>query len=73
MVDSQTTVALKQPEPDDTVEDITVYHAAPASGQFQARRTKLRLANHSDGISVSKLRVEWLRSQGLPDAPEEPD
>jgi hypothetical protein len=46
-------------------EECMVYLAEPAFGQFQARRTKLKFAIRTDGISVSEIQAEWLRSLGL--------
>lgn len=58
-------------EPEQT---ITVYDCHPLPPrQFEARLTTLRYPIRSDGISVLRLRAEWLASLGYPSSEEGPD
>lgn len=62
-------ISQAYPSDDFPHDTVTVYHAYPAVGQFEARLTNRKLPIRSDGISVSKLRADWLRSLGLSDSP----
>ena len=54
---------------DQSVQMVRVYYPAPLSGSFEGRVVKQSLTIDNAGISVAKLRAEWMASLGHSDNP----